>query len=86
MARVQEMLRKEVINVFTGEKLGFATDIEIDTVTGRVAAIILPEKKVSSFFGRGGEVIVPWSDVSRISDDLIITNNRNGGKQYVQTD
>ena len=74
MARMQEMLRKEVINVFTGEKLGFAIDIDIDPETGRIAAIILPEKKVSSFFGRGGEVIVPWSDVSRISDDLIMIN------------
>ena len=74
MARMQEMLRKEVINVFTGEKLGFATDIDIDPETGRIAAIILPEKRVSSFFGRGGEVVVPWSDVSRISDDLIMIN------------
>ena len=74
MARMQEMLRKEVINVFTGEKLGFAIDIDIDPETGRIAAIILPEKRVSSFFGRGGEVAVPWSDVSRISDDLIMIN------------
>ncbi len=75
MARIQDLLRKEVINLFTGEKLGFASDVELDVDSGRIAAIILPEKgKGLSLFGRSSELVVPWADIQRISDDLIMIN------------
>lgn len=79
MARVQDLLRREVINLFSGEKLGFATDIEIDTDTGKIAALILPEKsKGMSLFNKQSDLIVPWQDIQRISDDLIMINTDTG--------
>ena len=73
MPRVQELLRREVINLSDGEKMGYASDVELDTDSGRIAAIILPEKgKGISLFGRGSEIRIPWRDIRRISDDLIM--------------
>lgn len=79
MARIQELLRREVINLFSGEKLGFVTDIEIDTENGRIESLILPEKtKGMSLFNKQSDLIVPWSDIQRISDDLIMINTDTG--------
>ena len=73
MPRVQELLRREVINLSDGEKMGYASDVELDTENGRIAAIILPEKgKGINLFGRGNEIRIPWRDIRRISDDLIM--------------
>lgn len=73
MARVQELLRREVINLSTGEKMGYACDVDIDPDTGRLAALIVPEKsKGMNLFGKGSEMVILWEDVRRISDDLIM--------------
>ncbi len=73
MARVQELLRREVINLSTGEKMGYACDVDINPETGRLAALIVPERvKGMNLFGKTSETVILWEDVRRISDDLIM--------------
>jgi len=76
MPRVQDLLRREVINLSGGEKMGYASDVELDTENGRIAALILPEKgKSRGLFGRPSEIRIPWRDIRRISDDLIMVES-----------
>ncbi len=40
--RIADLRCKEVVNVCDGERLGFVEDVLIDTVTGRMVAIVVP--------------------------------------------
>ena len=76
MPRVQELLRREVIDLSCGEKMGYASDVELDTDSGRIAALILPEKgRGMNLFGKPNEIRIPWRDIRRISDDLIMVES-----------
>lgn len=66
-------LRKEVIDVRTGRRLGELVDVEIDQHTGRITAIVVPgESKFFGLWGGGADVVIPWSKVKKIGPDCIL--------------
>ena len=71
--RLCELKEKEVINVCNCKCLGFVVDIDIDVCTGVVLALIIPGcGKLWSMFGRGSELLIPWSQVVRVGPDIIL--------------
>ena len=69
--RLCELKEKEVINVCNCKCLGFVVDIDIDVCTGVVLALIIPGcGKMWSMFGRGSELLIPWSQVVRVGPDI----------------
>jgi YlmC/YmxH family sporulation protein len=70
--RASELVGKEVINVNTGDRLGVIqkSELLVNTTTGRVEALILVKQ---GWAGRETEVkTIPWGDIRKISDELII--------------
>ncbi|HEY8348104.1 MAG TPA: stage II sporulation protein R [Symbiobacteriaceae bacterium] len=66
-------LRKEVIDIRTGRRLGELIDVEIDDETGRITAIVVPgEAKFFGFVGSGPDLVIPWSKIKRIGPDCIL--------------
>jgi|GEM_PF-445643 len=66
-------LRKEVIDIRTGRRLGELVDVEIDDETGRITAIVVPgESKFFGFVGSGPDIVIPWSRIRRIGPDCIL--------------
>ena len=43
--RASDFRHKEVIDISTGNRLGFMTDIDVDLEEGRVNAIIIPGRR-----------------------------------------
>ena len=71
--RLCELKEKEVINVCNCKCLGFVVDIDIDVCTGVVLALIIPGcGKMWRMFGRGSELLIPWSQVVRVGPDIIL--------------
>lgn len=65
---------KEVICVGDGRRLGFVCDAEIDPVTGHICALFVPGPlKFSGLRLRPG-FVVPWENIVRIGDDIILVN------------
>lgn len=67
------MKQKEVVNIKTGERLGFIRDVEISESTGSIEAIIVPRR--DCFFKRllgGGELIIPWGAIEVVGEDLVL--------------
>lgn len=74
MDRIQSLKQKEVINLCDGLRLGCVTDIEVDTQTGCVAAIIVPAPgKFLGIFGNK-ELYIKWCDIKKIGVDIIIVD------------
>lgn len=71
--RASEFRHKEVIDISTGNRLGFMADIDVDLEQGRVNAIIIPGKR--RFFGLlppEEDVVIKWSHIKKIGDDIIL--------------
>lgn len=71
--RLSDLRYKEVINVLTGQRLGFVCDAEMDPTDGRVLALIVPgPARFFGLFGREDDFILPWECINRIGDDIIL--------------
>lgn len=76
--RASNFRHKEVIDIYTGNRLGFLTDVDIDLESGRVNSIIIPGKR--RFFGflpPEEDIIIPWSKIQKIGDDIILVTTEH---------
>lgn len=70
---VTDLREKEIINLKDGCRLGSVCDVEIDTCTGRVLALIVFGKsKFMGFGGRQEDIRIAWEDIEVIGDDTIL--------------
>jgi len=72
VARASE-LRKEVIDIRTGRRLGELVDVEIDDATGQIVAIVVPgESKFYGLMSGGPDIVIPWTKIRKIGPDCIL--------------
>jgi YlmC/YmxH family sporulation protein len=73
MERFSELRNKEVVNIFDGRCLGCIDDLCIDTKTGQITAIIVPQcGRIAMVFKRGDEILIPWFKIIKIGNDVIL--------------
>ncbi|QED47462.1 YlmC/YmxH family sporulation protein [Cytobacillus dafuensis] len=73
MIKISEFQQKDVINVANGKKLGNIGDIDINVQTGEINAVIIGGNgKVLGFFGREEDIIIPWKNILKIGEDVIL--------------
>ncbi|MBR5535087.1 MAG: YlmC/YmxH family sporulation protein [Clostridia bacterium] len=79
--RASSFRHKEVIDISTGDRLGFMTDVDVDLTEGRIKAIIIPGKR--RFFGflpPEEDVVIEWEHIKKIGDDIILV--ATSGEDY----
>ncbi len=70
---VTDMRNKEVISAKSGCRLGFVGDVEIDTCTGKLIAIIIFGKnKCFGILGKEEDIRICWNDIQVIGNDTIL--------------
>lgn len=68
-----EMRYKEVINNSNGCRLGNVCDVEIDTSSGRLTAIVIyGTNKFFGLFGKNPDIRIPWEDINVIGEDTVL--------------
>lgn len=73
MTRISEFQSKEVVNVENGRRLGHIGDLEINVSTGKIEAMVIPgQGKMLGFFGKENDITIPWRNIVRIGDDVIL--------------
>ncbi|MBR5542673.1 MAG: YlmC/YmxH family sporulation protein [Oscillospiraceae bacterium] len=73
-SRITELGCKEVINICDGTRYGYVNDVEVDCACGRVVALIIHGSKLSSFFSKTDDIIIPWEAIKRIGEDIILVD------------
>ena len=71
--RIGDLHYKEVINISTGQRLGYVSDLEFDIKTGKVLSFVVPGPR--RFFGLipgDTDYIFPWESIVRMGDDTIL--------------
>ncbi|MDM5328023.1 YlmC/YmxH family sporulation protein [Neobacillus sp. CF12] len=78
MVKISEFQIKDVVNVSDGKKLGNIGDIEINLTTGKIEAVIVTGNgKVLGFFGREEDIIIPWKNIIKIGQDVILVRYKS---------
>ncbi len=70
---INEMRNKEIINIKTGVRLGYPTDIEVDLETGHLVSLVVSGGyKILGLLGKENDIVIKWENIKTIGDDLII--------------
>lgn len=78
-----ELRTKAVINVLDGRDLGHCTDIVIDCSCGKILGLIVPgETYVFKIFKPNDEIFIPWHNICKIGEDVILVELFQRGGCY----
>ena len=59
--RMDALRDKEVINVKDGGRIGFVSDVEVDTKEARLTAVVVYGRlRLFGLFGREPDFVIPW--------------------------
>ena len=73
--RILDLRNKEVINNRNGCRIGFVDDVEVDTKTAKICAIVVfGRPKFFGMFGKCNDFIIPWDNIELIGEDTILVN------------
>ena len=73
--RLSELRCKEIINVCTGQRLGYVCDADIEMPAGVLRALIVPGPcRFFGLFGREPDFLIPIDCISRIGPDIILVD------------
>ena len=70
---ISSLCDKDVISIESGRNVGTVSDVEFDTCTGCITALIICGKQ--GFFGLVGkteDIRINWSDIEVIGNDSIL--------------
>ena len=71
--RVAELRYKELIDIRDGARYGCVGDVELDTSTGQVKALVVYGRlRLFGLLGREEDAVIPWSAVKRFGEDIIL--------------
>ena len=63
--RLATLKCKEVVNICDGCRLGYVCDVELDLISGRIIALLLPGPC---------RFRIPWGSIKRIGSDIILVD------------
>ena len=70
---LEELRRKEVINIKTGERLGYIDDIELNISEGRAERLIIyGGTRLFGILGKEDDVVIRCSDIKVVGRDIVL--------------
>ncbi len=74
--RIGDLHYKEVINISTGKRLGYVSDLEFDIQSGKVLSFIVPgPRRFWGLLPGDMDYIFPWESIIRMGDDTILISS-----------
>ena len=68
-----ELCRKEVIDIATGDRLGFIDDIELDTENGLVRSLVIyGGTRFFGLLGRESDIVISCADIRVVGGDVVL--------------
>ncbi len=77
----EELRNKEVIDISTGERLGYIDDAEINVEKAEVKSLIIYGRyRLFGIFGREEDITIPCGDIRVIGEDVILADISSSSK------
>lgn len=75
--RLSDLQNKTLVNVNNGKNIGNIVDVNIDFENGNILSFIIESKSNGfSFFSKENDILVKWTDIRKIGEDVIIVDVR----------
>ncbi|MDQ0190982.1 YlmC/YmxH family sporulation protein [Alicyclobacillus cycloheptanicus] len=75
--RISDLQSKDVVNIGDGKRLGSIGDLEIDTDSGLIRALVVPgQGRFFGMVGGGHDYVIPWHQIVKIGSDVILVDLR----------
>ena len=68
----KQLREREVINVCTGEKLGFIDELVIDVDCGQIMSFKIPRGSGGARIFKKEHYVIPWCRIECIGEDTIL--------------
>lgn len=73
--RIDEIRNKQVVCVKDGCVLGYVSDVELDTSSGELTALIIFGKpRAMGLLGREEDIVIPWKEIRVIGRETILVS------------
>ena len=73
--RMEQLRLKQVIDIGSGDRLGFVGDVELDTQNGMLNCLVIYGRlRLWGLLGREDDIIVPWPAIQRIGEDTVLVD------------
>ncbi|MCM1315642.1 MAG: YlmC/YmxH family sporulation protein [Muribaculaceae bacterium] len=73
ICRLEDLRKKEVIDILTGERLGYIDDVEMNVEKSAVQSfVIYGRERFFGIFGREDDVIIPCSEIKVVGNDVVL--------------
>ena len=79
----KDLIRKEVINICNGKKLGNIFDAELDIQCNRIVAYLIKERRIE-FFKKEQIYRVPIRNIKKIGKEIILVEINSTIKECVE--
>lgn len=74
--RIADLKNKQVVCVKNGAILGFVSDVEFNTTTGKMESIVIfGRPRFFGLFGRTDDIVIPWNEIVVIGGETILVSN-----------
>ncbi len=78
ICRITDMHSKEVINVCDGHRLGCVDDVEVDTCTAQLVAIVIRGRpKCFGLMGHEEDITICWREIEVIGEETILVRRES---------
>ena len=75
--RLSDLRYREVINISTGARLGYVSDVILDLREGKIAALIVPGPgRWFGVLGRESDYVLPWDAITQMGSDIILIDGK----------
>ncbi len=68
--RFSELCKKEVVNTCDGCRIGYISDLEFDTMCGRINCVFVPIRH--KLFSKCQRIAIKWEQIERIGSDTVL--------------
>lgn len=73
--RIGELRNRDVISVRDGVRIGFVGDIEIDTQTAKLAAVIVYGRpRLFGLLGHEEDCVISWESIRMLGEDAVLVD------------
>ena len=75
ICRIAQLQYKEIIDIASGARYGFVSDVELDLDRGAIQSVIVQGRpRLWGLLGREPDTAFPWSAVRRVGEDIILVD------------
>lgn len=69
-----ELKTKDVIDINSGKRLGYISDVDIEIDKGQIKAFVIPahQNRLYNFFLKKNDQIINWEEIKLIGEDVIL--------------